>query len=1757
MQRFLLFCNAVLAVLLAVSLWSGSQQSTVHAGSTANAGWSEESVRVRPVVDERDGARRVRGLTVDFGAALAACPDAQGTVRVDTAALGLKLDPPFDYVAYWQSADSILLAFADDLPPAKRVRVAFSRALLSNGGEVLREGVVREVVTPGARLVDVVIDELGMPGGAPCAKLALYFDMSVPTDALRKLLQVVDLDSGARIECDLNQVEGAADGLSFVAALHAAELPRRVDVQVAAGLPTIGGEVVAPVGSSQTVTMTEDLEIVTVLGRAGGIDVRCNRKVPLPVAGLLRVEPSLPFQLRRQSRGLRLLGEFVPGEVYTLIFDAGFPGEGPNRLRRPMRRSLVIPDRPQDLDFEHGGKVLCASAEPSIVIGGCNVPAVRVAVQRVHDNNVLRAMQRFDSTLLAAGVERVLQIEAARNVEWTREIDLAEFVEGEPRGLYRIEIAADEPYGRTRSRLVQVTDLGVTLRAGLGSAAVQVVDLATGLAVGGAAVELLSATNQTLARGTTQESGLLLLDWPALVVPPRGRIGVDREQQCAIVRVQSGADRAVLSLTEHAVELADEGLDGRRLHRDALDAWVWPGRGIVRPGETMECALLCRDTRSVATAGRRLEVEWVQPTGSVAARQQFATDGAGAAFLRWPVPVDAPTGAWTVRVRDLADAGDALVVGKAAFVVDAFVPNRLEAEILAVEPLRFARTAMVRIRANWLDGAPAAGRPVVLRTRLLAPKASLPGHEGFSFAGEDEGAPPGELRQIEGVLDSQGEAELPVVMPPEARQQILTAHLLVEVLDPSGRPVRAATQQQVLRPQEHLAVRSSSGVVDVRVLDPDGQPVDTDREVTLRLEERRWDWRPVALGGDRWRWQTEVERTTLREWQQALVAGSASVPIDQQANEGWLVVVATMGERTVEQAVSDAPARPDRLRVRSVDAAVAAGSKARIEVVAPAAARGYVTVETDAVIAAEVVQLERGRNLVEVGLPPGIEEPNVHVVVTATRAVPQSGAGQGPAWILGAAPVAVDRSAVVLQPTLGVPDEVLPGAELVVSLSAAGAGTGMVFVVDEGVLGVTQHLSPDPTAHFLARRALTTDGADLGVALLQQMSFRKGTKSGGDGSGGGLAALLAGSINTRIRPLAMAASVVLDDEGHGRVAFALPEYEGRVRVMAVVAGANGCGSCSEDVVVRAPLGLSASAPRMLTPGDRFTLPVTLKNATGRAAEVALVAKVAGATAVSDTERAIALPADGSATVELEATVGAAAREVVCDFTARCGDHQRTLRLHVPVRRADVHRREDLGFDLRQGGEFVVDAGWSEVRCVLRADRDPDAQLAPLLQQLVVYPYGCLEQTTSKGLGLLTCQALLPRIYPADATLPTEVPALVQAAVDRILSMQQRRGGFGWWPAADTEYGYGTVHALDFLVAARDRGFAVHERALAAGLDRLARIATKSGDIRLRAHAVEVLSRAGRPVQPTLDWLATQVTGVEGRARLAIAYATCDRLDAAAALLREDPEWPASRGGDSLLESPLRAQAFWLRARQAIAADDPELPTLAAALLRALLGSPVTTQETSQGLRALAGYYAAMPRGSGQDGLPIRGDVDGQPFSFLGQGTLELRAGSVVRLAKGGGGFLLLSLEGRGVPRSAESGELAVERSMIDVETGQPVDQVRRGRIYEVRIRGRSIRPLANLLFTDLLPAGLEPEPAAAGWQPQVAAGECRPDHVERRDDRVLLFHSGDLPREFELRHRVRAVFPGDYHQPALVVEAMYDPTVRVVVAAEGTLEVSR
>ncbi|HVB18003.1 MAG TPA: hypothetical protein VNF04_15800, partial [Stellaceae bacterium] len=152
----------------------------------------------------------------------------------------------------------------------------------------------------------------------------------------------------------------------------------------------------------------------------------------------------------------------------------------------------------------------------------------------------------------------------------------------------------------------------------------------------------------------------------------------------------------------------------------------------------------------------------------------------------------------------------------------------------------------------------------------------------------------------------------------------------------------------------------------------------------------------------------------------------------------------------------------------------------------------------------------------------------------------------------------------------------------------------------------------------------------------------------------------------------------------------------------------------------------------------------------------------------------------------------------------------------------------------------------------------------------------------------------------------------------------------------------------------------------------------------------------------------------------------------------------------------------------------------------------------------------------------------------------------------------------GVPKAdlpAESSGYSVSRAVFHPD-GSPADlsKVRQGDLFVVVISGeRKPAGAARALVVDLLPAGFEIQTATAAGGDSSSSYPWlkKPSdtaYAEGRDDRYIAALDLRGAGKFSLAYVVRAVTPGQFKYPALVVEDMYEPETTGRTAI-GTLNV--
>ncbi len=730
-----------------------------------------------------------------------------------------------------------------------------------------------------------------------------------------------------------------------------------------------------------------------------------------------------------------------------------------------------------------------------------------------------------------------------------------------------------------------------------------------------------------------------------------------------------------------------------------------------------------------------------------------------------------------------------------------------------------------------------------------------------------------------------------------------------------------------------------------------------------------------------------------------------------------------------------------------------------------------------------------------------------------------------------------------------------------------------LYAVDEGVLSLTDYATPQPFEFFHRPRALgvRTD-ISLPTLLPEDPELRSFQNKGHSIGGGGQ-----DSVRRNFQPLAFWRGALLTDaRGEVTATFPAPDSLTRYRLIAVAhAGATRFGSGRAEFEVNKPLMLEPSLPRFAHVGDKLVARAVALNKTELPGEVEVTLQLDTAAGGGWFTNRVTLAAQAAAPVDFPVTItseGTAkwlwrARFIGVGVPAFADAAESTLLVTHPAplrREVRYNRVTNDTADLLLGLDPKVLAGRGHA--TVRVANSRLLELGECVQQLLHYPYGCVEQTTSSMLPWFVLMEL-PDMLPLNARGTIQPDAAISSGVQQLLAMQTSDGGLSYWPGGREPQFWGSAYGGLALVLARDAGYPVPERSLEkllawlrGQLDRSGSV-TESGALAERCLALYTLARAGKPAAShhevlfqRRDWLSA-----EDRTLLALAVLQANGPRAMAAeLLNGTAPTRPSRG--VWFGCAAREKALQLLAWSKFQPDAPIVERLAEDLLRSQRAAHWgTTQGNAWALLALVAYADAVERESGSvAGEVVRGgsrqsfrlgarSAQELDFTFSPTNAPQLALANPERKQI----FTQLTVESRDekLEQAGLDRGFRVTRTheRLDDENKPVAGPWRVGDRVLVTLRVEAHERAEWVAIEDPLPAVLEavtPEfksDQTRGAATATARSGWWADHRELRQDRMLYFRNHLPEGTHVIRYLARVRAAGDATAPSTKVEAMYEP----------------
>ncbi|GIV15669.1 MAG: hypothetical protein KatS3mg022_1104 [Armatimonadota bacterium] len=1056
-------------------------------------------------------------------------------------------------------------------------------------------------------------------------------------------------------------------------------------------------------------------------------------------------------------------------------------------------------------------RVFTTEEQPLITVSGVGSHRLQIRVYQVDESKIVRYHLDAVNPLALKGklVGKpqfvLLKPPSAQRLYYAREIRLPRL----PAGMY-VVVTADMR-GNARTILLWITDIGLVVKyAPAGDTVVRVVRLKDGKGVPGAKVALYWKETSPVGQATANADGVATL--------PPSPVGA------GMVWAWCGAHRAATYIS--------------REESSRYVNYLFTDRPVYRPGQKVYFKGIVRERAENdyrVPQVNEAKVSLLDPENKQIAEQTVPVSEHGTFAGEFTLPEEASLGGYSFKVSYLRTGQMEpveVVEYAGGFEVQEYRKPEFRVTLEPAQPV-YIRGEMVtfRLHAEYYFGAPVAQA----RVRYYLYKRYLwdwwweeedEYHDLYSAEEEETYGGYGELlTQGETTTDAEGNAVIRI--PARAHAEPCSYALEAEVIDLSLRTEEASASADVYPAAVRLDWRSEAwwlepgqtGKFQVRAIHPrTRQPLG----IAVRVAAYRVRW--LHLKGTEWK------REEILLWSRAVRTdnrGTASVDFTPPRE----------GEYLLRASATDAQGRSTRSEYTvgaytSLYRGELLGARQTLEIsldrknylpgqTAKVLIRSSVpdgevwfTVEGRKLFSWRVVRLRNGVGVVE--LPAEWQHaPNAFVSANLVNRKTLIHVQK----LLRVAP----KGKLLRVEVVSDKERYLPNEEAVYTIRTRDdegkpvSAEVALGVVDEAIYAIQPDYTPDIRKVFWGA---TPNAVNTAVSF------------GREYAAGAAKEVLARKVEERIRrrfedTAFWSPSIVTDSNGEAQVRFFMPENltEWRATARAVTAD-TAVGMVRSYAKTFKLLLVRLQTPRFLTQGDRSVIAGVVHNYTEKTQDVQVSLRVGGSVRLAEGQnRQMTLLPQGQASVEW--TVEAVATgDAVFTLTARSPDEFDGMELKVPVYARGMPRLFASASVVERTVEKQFSLATTRVpgslKAVVRVAPSWFGTAVGALDEILTYPYGCVEQTVHPMLSALRVLDVMDALGISDAERRKRAQEAVRRGIARLGALQYGEGSWGYTEHSP-DNALWTALALEALQRAKEAGFPVSDERINRGINALFRL----------------------------------------------------------------------------------------------------------------------------------------------------------------------------------------------------------------------------------------------------------------------------------------------------------------------------------------------
>jgi alpha-2-macroglobulin len=1635
----------------------------------------------------------------------------------------------------------------------------------------------------------------------------LYFSYATKPDEVAKKISV-SIDGKP-----LNNYEIVSTESSDIIAINLGEIKQSdedqdIEIKIAKGLKSIFDKEGLKEDRTFEYTLSKisKLDITSVSsgfdGKDGWIDIYTNQTLLKEnIERYITFEPKQILEFKVFDNHIRVTSKMNKVKTLTLKVKKGLPGLYGGILDREYERVISLVNIDPSINFaDSKGKYLMLPGSKNLTVNVVNVEEVDVEVSQIHKNNIIYFKDRFrnnrfdyyydygysysphyspDSYGKALYKDKV-KLETTENWLNTVNVNLEKALDPEFKGIFLVEVRSNEKRWVKDSKILAISDLGIIVKKANNELIVFINSLSGAEPIQNAKVEVFSTHNTSMYSDLTNSQG-------AVKFPLKN--GKYEDDSPKMIYVEYENDFNYLYLRESRIETSRFDVGGISNYSDNYKAYMYAERNLYRPGEDVNLSGIIRNDEMNIITDEPVVLKIITPQGKVLEEYAKTLNEQGSYEQSFTMPSYAQTGLYRAELYN----GTKNLIGSYNFSVEDFVPDKIRVN-LKVENEMYSpdETMKADLDAEFLFGAKAAKLKYEGEIQFKQSGFRSKSFKDFSFrnyVGEKTNL---SNHTFEGILDDNGSAKIEYIIPKKLESGgKITSFIYSSVFDLTGRTVNRVAQFDIFtkddfigikRPDYYLSKNNNHdfGIVSVDKNDHPSKPYQAIAKLV------RYEWQSVLRKDNSGRTRYTSVKVEKVEWEREIEISGKSSVISLSANHRgqYELRVAKKGSSGYQKSnfymygwsggddsnfEIDKEGRIDIVLDKDL---YEPGEKATVLFKCPFSGKLLLTLERNGVYEYKYIDVKNNSAQTTFDIT---NDYMPNIFISATLFKEHGGKSEAPFLVgHGFASLKVEKKANKLPVNIISANKIKPNTtqEIVIKTTPYKNIYVTFAAVDEGILQIKNFETPDAYKMMYAKRPLKVNSYDLYSLLLPEVSDDNSSTGGDD---------LAKQLKKRVNPVTSKRYKLLsywsgikktNSKGEVKISLPIPQFNGELRLMALVYDGPRFGSGEKSIKVSDDLIIEAEMPRFLSINDKLTSNVTLINTTDKKSEVVITATVSGV---------IKLVSEEYKTVEIEPNSTA---NVEFNFLAddNVGEAKITFETEGSAKVKEV-----INIGVRPISPLVVESGFGEIKAgeevkinlpdhfingsqntELTISALPIIKFAKHLRYILGYPHGCLEQTLSRVFPQLYFGEISKKIYPKLYKNNNSI-YFVNEGIKKIESMVLHDGSIAYWRGGRKANWWSTVFASHFLVEAKKAGFYVDEKVLNKVLSYLSsRVKEKKTydytsytnnkkTIKKIAkkeilYSLYVLALSGKGDISTMNYYKSMphLLSRDSQYFLAGAYALMENRTGYNEIIPEEflSETTERLSGGSF-DSSIRANAIMLNVLVEVDPTNLQIP-LIVKYLSQHSDKMYSTQDKSFSFLALGKALKAQSNSDLKVDIVIDGEITNsyknKPLTIS---DIETKDNSIL-LKANGKGKVYYFWNSEGISKSKKvkeiDSQMKIRRTYYDYKSKQEIvnSQFKQGDLIVCKISlTGGTRSAENIAISDLIPAGFEIENPRLStstnfdWK---VKDRMILDHMDIRDDRLILFTRSVSKRNYEFYYMLRVVNKGEFQLPVIGAEAMYD-----------------